>query len=319
MNQTIVVADDDAGVLLILGKMLRAEGYEVIGTPNGSEVLEIAERTPPMLFMLDVVMPSLDGLEVCRRLKLDPRFKRIPVIFITARKESNDIVLGFQAGAADYIGKPINREETLARVNSQISLYQYMLELERLNQLALDANPSTGLPGNNSIAAAVTKAIKDGGLTSVIYCDLDNFKAFNDKYGFARGDQVIKFTGRIIQESMAAVCRPEGFVGHIGGDDFVLLSPADKAEAMAHRIIRVFDQGIKDFYNQQDAAAGKIMSKDRQGRAQEFPLMAISIGVVELGNRSFSHYQEVANLCAEVKEVAKSHPGSCVFFDRRRS
>jgi len=318
-NRTIIAADDDAGALKLLQRMLQAEGYEMLSVSEGGRVLELAQERSPVLFLLDITMPGVDGLELCRRLKRDPRFQRIPVIFLTSRDQTSDLVSGFAAGASDYITKPIKREEVLARVNTHVRLYRSVLELERLNRLALDASPSTGLPGNNSIAAAVSQALARGEASAVLYCDLDNFKAFNDKYGFARGDQVIKLTAQIIQESAAAINGAQGFIGHIGGDDFVVLTASDRAEALARKIVQLFDQRIPECYDPPDAQAGKIFSKNRQGQAQEFPLMTISIGVVDLQARSFSHYLELANACTEVKEAAKAQPGSAIIFDRRKS
>lgn len=319
INNTIIVADDDAGARFILEKMLTADGYEVICAKNGAEVFAALEREHPLLFLLDVSMPEMDGLEVCRRLKADPRLYRVPVIFLTSHDQTSDLVRGFKSGAADYIGKPIRKEEVLARVNTHVRLYLYMLEMERLHQLALDANPSTGLPGNNSIAAAVSRAINFGGPTAILYCDLDNFKAFNDKYGFARGDEVIKFTADIIKESLEAMTDAESFLGHIGGDDFTILIASDQAEPLAQKIVQAFAAKVADFYDPEDARIGKILAKNRQGHTQEFPLMTISIGIVDLQGRSFRHYLEVAAACAEVKEVAKHLPGNSIFFDRRQA
>jgi diguanylate cyclase (GGDEF)-like protein len=317
-KHTVLVADDDPGNRILLKKILRSAGYDVVDVTSGSEVFEAAAKTVPDLFLLDVVMPGMDGIEVCRRLKQDDWMKNVPVIFITTRDKTNDILAGFEAGASDYVAKPVSRPELLARVRAHIRLYHSMLELERLNELALDANPLTGLPGNNSLTEAITRAIEDGLELCVIYCDMDNFKAFNDKYGFARGDEAIRFAARVIMNETNAVCGPGCFLGHIGGDDFAVIVPSDRAESVAARIGRSFDLGILDLYDARDREAGFLVSLGRKGEEQKFPLMHISMGGVHLGNHNFSHYLEVANMCAEVKKQAKMKPGSCVFFDRRK-
>jgi len=315
---TVLVADDDPGNRILLKKILRSAGYNVVDVTNGREALEAAAGTVPDLFLLDVVMPEMDGIEACKRLKQDGWLRNIPVIFITTKDKTDDIIAGFEAGASDYVAKPVSRPELLARVRTHIRLYHSILELERLNELALDANPLTGLPGNNSLAEAITHAIEDGQELCVIYCDMDNFKAFNDKYGFARGDKAIRFAAQVILDSTNDACGTGCFLGHIGGDDFAVIVPSDKAERVAAKIGRSFDLGILDLYDSRDREAGYLVSLGRKGEEQKFPLMHISMGGVHLGNHNFRHYLEVANMCAEVKKQAKLKPGSCVFFDRRK-
>lgn len=205
----------------------------------------------------------------------------------------------------------------LARARTQIRLYHSILELERLNQLALDANPLTGLPGNNSVAEAITRAIEDHSHLCVVYCDMDNFKAYNDKYGFARGDRAIQYAADTIQGAMQSICGPGFFIGHIGGDDFSVLVPSEKATLVAEEIARRFDDGVAKLYNPEDLKEGGIVSINRQGHRQNFPIMALSMGGVDLSQRAFKHYLEVANLCADVKKIAKEMHGSSIFFNRR--
>lgn len=314
----IVVADDDPGNLILLKKILTSAGYEVATASDGGEVFDVVRDRLPDLFLLDVMMPVMDGLETCRRLKADQRLQRIPVIFITSKDKSDDVLAGFDMGASDYITKPVNKAEVLARVRTHVMLFNSILELERLNQLALEANPLTGLPGNNSLCEALSRAIEDGGSQCVIYCDLDHFKAFNDKYGFARGDKVIEFTAETIRSAMYSICGPGQFLGHIGGDDFSIIVPSDKAEELALEIARRFDESVGEFYDPQDLKAGEIVSVNRQGEVENFPLMALSMGGVDLAHRSFKHYLEVANACAEVKKKAKEMPGSGIYFDLRK-
>lgn len=316
-TSTILAVDDDPIGLKILMRMLGSAGYNVIGLTGGEQVLDQVDKGIPDLFLLDIMMPVMDGLEVCRRLKQDERVCRVPVVFITGKDETDDVVDGFNVGAADYVTKPVNKAELLARVRTHVQLYHSMLELERLRQLALDANPLTGLPGNNSVVETITRAINEKRASSVIYCDLDNFKAYNDKYGFARGDQAIRYTSSVILEVVARRCPEDHFVGHIGGDDFTLVVPAERAQEVAEEIGVTFDEGVAALYDPEDRAEGGILSVNRQGEAQRFPLMTLSMGGVDLSVRHFDHYLEVANLCAEVKKFAKKIEGSKVYFDRR--
>lgn len=191
-------------------------------------------------------------------------------------------------------------------------------ELERLYSLALDANPMTGLPGNNSVAAAITQAMQDGKRSCVIYTDLDNFKAFNDKYGFALGDDVIKFTAGLLKSATRASDCKDAFVGHIGGDDFVLVVPSEKTFAVADFIIREFDSKVVKFYRDEDVARGFISSKNRQGQKEDFPIMSISMAGVDLSRRVYDQYIQVNDTCAELKKESKAKPGSVFSLDQRR-
>ncbi len=315
--KTVLIADDAPSNLHLLHDILTKSGYEVLVAENGEEVLEILEEESPDIFLLDIMMPGMDGLELCRRIKSMSRFTATPIVFITAKNSSTDIVQGFSAGAVDYIPKPFNEAEILVRVQTHIRLHDVLMELERLRQLALDANPLTQLPGNNSILKAIAEALNDERLLSVVYADIDNFKAFNDKYGFAAGDQVLRFTANRIVAAVEAACGKGRMVGHVGGDDFVFITPADCTRAAVDRLIRDFDQGIRSFYSDEDMEKGEIRVKDRNGKLRSFPLMTISLGVVEVDKNSFSHHLELSAMCAEVKKVAKSISGSSFFINRR--
>lgn len=315
--KTVLIADDSPSNLQLLHDILAKSGYEVLVAENGEEVLEIIEDETPDIFLLDIMMPGMDGLELCRRVKGLSRFGATPIVFITAKNSSDDIVKGFAAGAVDYIPKPFNEAEILARVQTHIRLHDVLLELERLRQLALDANPLTQLPGNNSIVRALTEALNDQQPLSVVYADIDNFKAFNDKYGFAAGDQVLRFTANRIVTAVESGCGKGRMVGHVGGDDFVFITPTECTQAAVDRLIQDFDEGMRSFYSAEDLEKGEIRVKDRNGKLRTFPLMSISLGVVELATNTFSHHLEVSAMCAEVKKVAKSIQGSSFFINRR--
>ncbi|SMP65752.1 response regulator [Desulfonatronum lacustre] len=315
--KTVLIADDSPSNLHLLHDILTKSGYEVLVAENGEEVLEITEEETPDIFLLDIMMPGMDGLELCCRIKSMSRFTATPIVFITAKNSSEDIVRGFAAGAVDYIPKPFNEAEILARVQTHIRLHDVLMELERLRQLALDANPLTQLPGNNSIVKAISEALNDQRPLSVVYVDIDNFKAFNDKYGFAAGDQVLRFTANRIVAAVETACGKGRMVGHVGGDDFVFIAPTDCTRTAVDRLIRDFDEGIRSFYSGEDLEKGEIRVKDRNGNLRFFPLMTISLGVVEVDKKSFSHHLEVSAMCAEVKKVAKSITGSSFFINRR--
>ncbi len=182
----------------------------------------------------------------------------------------------------------------------------------------MDANPITGLPGNNSVRQAIQASLDEGRKDFVVYADLDNFKAYNDKYGFARGDEVIHFSAVLLNKSLAFVKNGTGFLGHVGGDDFVMLIPEDNVDAVVEFIIEEFDKGILQFYDVDDVAAQCIISTNREGETCCFPLMSISLGGVNLSMGNYAHYLQINDVCAEVKKRAKGLPGSSFFVDRRR-
>ncbi len=315
----ILIIDDMAVNIRMLIEILKDE-YATIPVKSGEAALRKAQIHPlPDLILLDIIMPDMDGYEVCRRLKEDEHTRDIPVIFISAMSEAMDNAKAFELGAVDYVSKPFNPVSVRARVRTHIKLRRAMLELERLYKTALDSNPMTRLPGNNSITAEIKKALANNDETCIIYADLDNFKAFNDKYGFACGDEVILFTSSILKEATLSVGSSDAFIGHVGGDDFVLLVPSEKCEKIVHYIITQFDQRILGFYNEEDTEKKYITAVDRRGATQKFPMMSISIGGINLSTRRYNHYLQINDAIAEVKKMAKGIQGSSFFMDRRKN
>ncbi len=316
----ILIVDDVPENIRMLMEILKQD-YATIPATSGEFALEKVLSSPlPDLVLLDLLMPLMDGYEVCRRLKENPKTRDIPVIFITSVSETRDNARAFELGAMDYITKPFNTAIVKARVKTHVNMRRAMLELQRLYKIALDANPITGLPGNNSIRKAITRAFKNKSSQVLIYTDLDNFKVYNDIYGFARGDEVLLTTSAILKEAVLSIdTSGDAFIGHIGGDDFVLMVSADLSYSVAKRIIQRFDQQIRDFYKSSDIEAGFIVSENREGKLQQFPLISISMGGVDLSTGKYDHYLKINDACSEVKKKAKEIPGSVFFMNRRRN
>ena len=306
--RTILIVNDETDEVTELRTPLERAGYAVLEANSGTAALERVYVEPPSLIVLDLIMPGKTGADVCAELKGDNIYGHLPIILSVPEQALGGQINWETLKVDDYLVLPCSEKELLLRTT---------LCFSRASR-DLDANPLTGLPGNNSLTEAITRAIEDGRELCVIYCDMDNFKAFNDKYGFARGDEAIRFAARIIMDSASALCGSGCFLGHIGGDDFAVIVPSARAESVAARIGQDFDLGILDLYDGRDREAGYLVSLGRKGEEQKFPLMHISMGGVHLGNHNFRHYLEVANMCAEVKKQAKLKPGSCVFFDRRK-
>ncbi len=317
-NSSILVVDDNPDNLRLLAGLLKEHNYNVRLASNGERALATIKKDAPDLVLLDITMPKMDGFEVCRQLKADEATCDIPVIFVTAMGEVSDETRGFELGAVDYITKPIRSSVAMARVSTHLKLQDAMRELKRLYSTALDSNPMTGLPGNNSVANRIKEALQKKESVCVIYSDLDNFKAFNDKYGFALGDEALMFASKVLQDAIRAAKASDAFVGHIGGDDFVVIVPTQLAQQTADEIVQRFDKGIIKFYSSEDAAAKCFQSINRQGDEQTFPLMSISLAGVDLSHQTYKQYIEVNDACASAKKMAKTLSGSSFFMDRRK-
>jgi len=309
LREKILIVDDDPDILDVLKITLEAEGYEVIEAHDGKEALDIIKRTNPDLLITDFKMPKMCGDELCSNLKDDILVQHMPIIMLTGKGEVTDKVHGINAGADDYMVKPFEPQELVARVKMVL----------RRTVRDLDANPLTRLPGNVSILNEIQGRIDKNELFSVCYADLDKFKAFNDKYGFKKGDEVIKNTARILIESVQEKGTPEDFIGHIGGDDFVVITTPEKTKGLCKNIIAKFDLMVPELYTEEDRKKGYIMARDRQKRKRKIAFISISIAVVSNEKKKIKHVAEVGELGAELKEYAKSLKGSAYVTERRKS
>ncbi|MFC1708436.1 response regulator [Candidatus Omnitrophota bacterium] len=308
MSKTkILIIDDDPDIREVLNITLTQEGYDVIEAPDGQEGLKLAQTKNPNLVIVDFKMPKLDGIGVCKELKNDILLSHMPIIMLTGQGDLTDKIGGIDSGADDYIVKPFEPEELIARIRMII----------RRARRDLEANPLTRLPGNISILNEIQKRIDQGSKFSVCYIDLDKFKAYNDKYGFERGDEVIKESARILIRTMKAIGNVDDFIGHIGGDDFVAITTPDKVDALCQEIIEDFDKASLALYSEEDRKAGFILAKDRQGIERKIPLISISIGVVSNEKKEISHMAEVGEIGAELKRQAKNIDGSNYVKDQR--
>jgi diguanylate cyclase (GGDEF)-like protein len=309
MAPVIIVAEDDTDLQDSLSLTLRLEGFDVHVAADGGEAIDLARETRPDLVLLDVNMPRVGGFDACRRLRADAVTANTPIIILTGNTGTDDKIEGFAAGADDYLAKPFDPTELVIRVRSV---------LRRTSQLR-DLSPLTGLPGNFQIAGALERLLANPTTQfAVLYADLDNFKPFNDHYGFMRGDDAIKFTAQVLTDALAAHPGPANFAGHVGGDDFVLTTLAAAAEAVCQDAIWAFDIGITSFYDDADRARGFIEVADRVGVVRAFPMITISIGIASTAHREIATQWEAAAVATEMKQYAKRHPRSAYEIDRRR-
>ena len=309
LKEKILIADDDLDILDVIKITLETEGYEVLEAHDGQEAVAMIKKSTPDILITDLKMPKMCGDEVCRILKQDILIQHMPIIMLTGKGEITDKIYGINAGADDYMVKPFEPQELVARVKMVL----------RRTARDLDANPLTRLPGNVSIINELRIRINKNELFAVCYVDLDKFKAFNDKYGFEKGDEVIKNTARILIDSVQKKGTPQDFIGHIGGDDFVVVTAPDKVDELCKKIIADFSSMVPGLYNKEDLEKGYIIGKDRQKKIRKIPLLSISIGVVTNEKNKINHVGEIGELGAELKEYAKSLPGSNYVKERREN
>jgi diguanylate cyclase (GGDEF)-like protein len=301
----ILVADDDEDILKFIEVNLRAHGHAVVTASDGETALALALEYRPALVLLDIVIPGVDGYEVCRRLRSDWRFGDPSVILLTGRSLPADRNIGLAAGADDFIVKPFDPVELVSRVN---------LVLRRLEQVR-SASPLTGLPGNLQIQRELQLRVAAGEEVALLYIDLDQFKAYNDHYGFLRGDEAIEALAEVLWNS--AEGRPDTFLGHVGGDDFIVLTHPDIAETFVQDVVAGFEARVEHLYDQDDAARGYIEIEDRQGRRRRIPLLTLSIGVATNLGREVHDHRALVDIATEMKEFAKRKDGNAVAVDRR--
>ncbi len=308
-KEKVLIADDSPAMREAVTQALEPT-YTVIQAQDGLHVLEQVDTHPDIIgIVMDLMMPHLDGLKTTHVLKSDFLTYHIPIIILTSQVALEDMVYAVQMGADDYMKKPFDPIELNARLIMNI----------RRTQRDQNANPLTKLPGNAIINRTILQRLDQP--LAILYADLDNFKAYNDKYGFNKGDDILKHTAQVLSIALKKHGNPGDFLGHIGGDDFVLISTPDKAEAISQEICISFDQQATQFYSEEDQKRKKIIAFDRLGNQQEFPLVSISVAVVTNEKKELTSMPQIAQLAAELKHYAKTKPtgklGSNYVKDRR--
>jgi diguanylate cyclase (GGDEF)-like protein len=304
----ILVVDDEEHIRKIVRFQLEKTGYTVETAEDGVQALEAVAAAPPDLILLDLMMPNMDGHEVCRRLKADYQTGHIPVIMVTAKANLENKLQGLEDGANDYIAKPFAMTELLMRVKNVLQWSQFQRQ----------ANPLTGLPGNVSIEKEVERRIAGNGNFVFMYADIDNFKAFNDYYGYRRGDDAIKLTAEIITEAVKVAGTGDDFVGHVGGDDFVIVTTPKHSDSIASSIVKMFDERIVHLLDKEDIERGYVEVINRKGTVDRFPLLTMTIAVVKNSAGKLDHIARISDTASELKRYGKTLEGSVVVKERRK-
>ena len=285
---TILLVDDDARLRGILRANFEVVGYDVVDAADGDAAMAALDRTHPDAIVVDVLPQASDGPAFVRRVRMHPRGSHVPLIVLTARTHADDAVRSLEAGADDVVVKPFAPEEMLARVRGKIK------------RSAADSalQPLTKLPGNGPIEAEIRRRLARSIPWSVLYLDLDGFKAFNDAFGFATGDDVIRLLASALRDAVRKHGEPDDFVGHVGGDDFVAVMLPARAEAIAQTVVAAFDRGVRAIQ-----------------RDTRVPYCTVSVGVIN-GARGPSTYERIGERAALVKKEAKRRRGSVVVTER---
>jgi diguanylate cyclase (GGDEF)-like protein len=307
MAEKILVVDDDPDIARFIEVTLVTAGFEVAIAYDGQEALDAVTARRPDLVLLDIMLPTIDGFEVAQELRRRARLTGMAIIVVSALGLPEDRLRGLALGVDDYIVKPFEPALLLARVRAALRRMDDMRSL----------SPLTGLPGTVLIEQEIHRSLERGDAFALLYTDLDNFKALNDTKGWDVGNRVILAAAAIVDEAVTRFAGPNGFVGHIGGDDFVALVPAERAEEAARWICERFDAEIRDFYEPEEIERGFVESTDRRGDHVRYPLVSISVGIATTAVRRFEHFSEVVTVATEMKQAAKRADGSCFAIDRR--
>ncbi len=296
IKETVLVADDSPAMRTAVAECLQND-YQIIMAENGLQALEqIALHPEVVCVVMDLMMPHLDGLKTTHVLKSNFATYHLPIIILTSQIAVEDMVRAVQMGADDYMKKPFDPIELKARL---------IMNLRRAER-DQNSNPLTKLPGNAIINRTIMARVQHP--IALLYADLDNFKAYNDKYGFNLGDTIIKHTAQTLSFAVKNYGNPSDFLGHIGGDDFIIISTPDKSETMAQHICEEFDKTAPKFYSQEDQDRKKIVAYDRLGTLREFPLVSLSIAIVTNEKKELTSTPQIAQLAAELKHYAKTKP-----------
>ena len=307
MAQDIYVIDDDESSIPIFKELFRNDKeFKFIGVKT--EQIDITLKNIPFLIIINEDSIDRDITGLCKQIRTDEDNQITPIIVVSSNTDKYHKLEVLEQSVEYYIKKPVDTEY----------LYYTIKNLDRLLKMNRRISPLTGLPGNVQIHAELKKRITNKEEFSVLYLDLDNFKAYNDVYGFLKGDQIIEYTADTILKCIHQSFKENYFIGHIGGDDFIAIVPTLNCEDVCKDIIANFDANVVRFFTEDDVEKGYIEVANRKGVIEQFPLTSISIGVVEADVGRFANILEIGEVGAQVKHMAKSVMGSSYAIDRRK-
>ncbi len=304
VNEVYIIDDDDTSIVIFRELFREDKEYKFISVKTTQ--IDIALKSIPSLIIINEDAIDRDVIELCRKIRKDENNTITPVIVVSSNGSREHRMRILNESIEYFIKKPVDEGY----------LYYTVKNLSRLLSTNRRMSPLTGLPGNVQIQAELKKRLLKQEDFSVLYFDLDNFKAYNDVYGFLKGDEIIKFTANTISNTIHNY--GGGFIGHIGGDDFIAIVEKTDVERLCQEIIFYFDHSIKRFYTEEDAEQGYIEVANRKGIVEKFPLTSVSIAVVVAEKGRFNNILEIGDVSAQVKHAVKSVMGSSYAIDRRK-
>ena len=285
----ILVVEDDFDISNMLRIYFSAQGYEVQVAPRGSDALTMTRKQLPNLIILDIMLPDMNGYDVCRELRTTTRTSHIPIIFLTQRDERSDKIQGLELGADDYITKPFDIEELKLRVQNAISAAQ--------RQTQIDSR--SNLPTGRLIEDQLRVLMRSNRDWAYIDLKVNNFDTFTDVYGFVAGDEVIRFMALLIGEVIEEMGQPEDYAGHPGRDNFVVITHSPDAEDVRQRLIQRFNEEVTQHYSFIDRERGYVLVPDPIYGERQVPLMTLSAGMVSTRTHQFADIREITELAAD--------------------
>lgn len=282
--------------------------FPLLVLPDPADVHAIILRGFPCFLFVDADRAGSGGATLVRTLKSDAFTAIVPVVMLSGRHDPAQVEGWFAAGSDEVVTSFFSPAEQRARIDAILT------RTER----DVSVHPSTRLPGTTEIEREIRRQLEGDGEFAVCYADLDHFKEFNDRYSYYDGDRVIYLLSRLLHDVVKGMLGTRGFVGHIGGDDFIFVVPLAEVNPICTEILSVFDTLVPLQYNDQDRRAGYFFGKDRRGQLHRVPLMTLSIGIVTNRSRKFTHPAQVSELATEMKSYAKTLPGSVFVVDRRQ-
>ena len=286
----LLIVEDDIDIGNMLKIYFAGMDFDVDVAVRGSDALEKTKHALPHLIVLDIMLPDIDGYEVCRNLRTNMRTSHIPVIFLTQKDERSDKLQGLELGADDYITKPFDIEELKLRVQGAIK----RAERESLT------DPRSGLPAGRLIEEQLRRIIREKGW-ALLDARVNEFEPFKDVYGFVAGDDVLRFAAMLINEVVDEAGSTSDFIGHAGGDNFIIITSEDKASAIKARLKERFDKEVQTHYNFIDRQQGFVQAPSPDGSTVKVPFMTLSVGVVSPSVNSFADIREITEMAAEAR------------------
>ena len=286
----LLIVEDDGDISNMLKIYFSSQGFDVDIAPRGREALEKTRQAMPHLIILDIMLPDIDGYEVCRELRTHTRTSHVPVIFLTQKDERSDKLQGLELGADDYITKPFDIEELKWRVQNAIN----RSERESLT------DPQTGLPAGRLIEDQLRRLIRQSGW-AMIDMRINHFEAFKEVYGFVAANDVLRFTAMLVGEVVDAGGTTNDFIGHSGGDNFVVFTSEGTAPALRQSLKARFKEEVLTHYNFMDRQQGFVLAMNSEGRYEQKPLMTLAVGIVTPTQHMFADIREITELAAEAR------------------